>query len=323
MAGSITALITGASGFLGTSLRHALERSGSLIIAVPSGPHDHPPSIRCENLYQALVATFRSRHVDVVFHLAGAGTPYVDGLGPHYQHGANVLSTEAVTRAIEATGFRGRVVFSSSASVYGNSGIRRVIEDDPLRPCTEYGHAKAQAEACLVKRLSQRCELRIARIFHVFGPGQRKLAVFDLASRVLSGERPLGVRGTGEEMRDFIFIEDAVRALIFLGVERAKGAAPQIVNVCSGVPTRIGDLVRLLLHLADRSEHEIQFRPEEAANPVVACVGDPGRLARLGLTLPCASAPHFEATLSWIRSDTIPTTQRPSPAQVGMTVGDS
>lgn len=298
---NVTTLVTGPSGFLETALRRALAAGGGSGICVSAGTRDLPAPARCEMLYHQLIGALRHHQVDVVFHLAGTGLPYVEGLPPHYQYWANVGTTKAVVDTVEAAGFRGRVIFASSASVYGDSGLRKVTEDDPLKPCSEYGHAKAKAERCLLERISHRCDVRIARIFHVFGPGQRKLVVYDLASRLVAGEQPLVVRSTGEEMRDFVFIDDAVRALIFLGTELPTGVAPRIVNVCSGVPMRIGELVRLLLQLDGRGEHKLRFQPAAAPNPVTVCVGAPERLASLGLIVPPASAQHFVDTLSWIR----------------------
>ena len=110
------------------------------------------------------------------------------------------------------------------------------------------------------------------------------------------------VRSTGEEVRDFIFVDDAVRALVFLGVELPQGCAPDILNLCSGIPTRIGDLARRLLRLDSRSEHELHFEPGTAANPIGACVGDPTQLAVHGVAFPPISAKHLVDTLSWIRN---------------------
>jgi UDP-glucose 4-epimerase len=240
--------------------------------------------------------------VDVVFHLAGTGVPHREALRPDNQYWANVATTRALTDAILASGYHGRLVFASSASVYGDTGFQKVREDHPLTPCTEYGHRKAEAEAWLVKHLGRQCDLRIARLFHVFGLGQRKLVVYDLSTRILAGHDPLVVLGTGQEARDFVFVRDAVRALIILGIG-PPCIGPQIINVCSGIPTRIRDLVTLLLRLAHRNAVDVTFQPEASNNPILACIGDNTRLVESNIEAPKTSANHFAKTLSWIRGE--------------------
>lgn len=300
-----TVAVTGRSGFLGTVLGRRLEQYGHAAIAISAGSRDLPDEVRCKILYQELVKAIRNFGVDVVFHLAGSGSPYTNSLKPQYHDWANVQTTKAVVEAIEATHFVGRVVFSSSASVYGNSGFETVDEEAIIRPCCDYGRTKVQGEVHLIERLSRRCDLIVARIFHVFGPGQRKLVVYDLATRLLTEGQPLVVRSSGEELRDFIFVEDAIKALVFLGVELAARESPQIVNVCSGIPMKVGDLARRLSRLCGHSGDNLLFSSERI-NPVAACVGDPGRLERLGMTLPPASEQQFADTLLWIRDSCLP-----------------
>ncbi len=261
-----------------------------------------PNRHRCQLLHHSVLSALEAFPIDVVFHLAGTGVPHREALRPDNQYWANVATTRALTDAILASGYRGRLVFASSASVYGNTGFHKVTEDHPLTPCTEYGHRKAEAEAWLTKHLGSQCDLRIARLFHVFGLGQRKLVVYDLCTRILAGHDPLVVLGTGQEARDFVFVRDAVRALIIFGIGPPR-IAPQIINVCSGIPTRICDLVTLLLRLAHRNTANVTFHQAASNNPILACIGDNTRLVESRIEAPKASFNHFAQTLAWIRRD--------------------
>lgn len=298
---STIALVTGATGFLGTRLVATLRRRGTLVIPVHAGMKTVPEAPRCEVLFCNLITVLRAFRVDVVFHLAGSGTPCDDSACPHKHEWANVATTRAVTDAILATGYSGRLIFSSSASVYGNTGGRRMTEDDALDPCTDYGRTKMEAEACLLKRLRNKCTVKIARVFHLFGPGQRKLVVYDLCSRIVAGERPLIVRGTGHEARDFVFVEDVVRILMLLGLD-ADDAASEIINVCSGVSTKICEVASVLLYLDRRPKHDFRLTPVLAINPVIACVGNPGKLAKRGVAVSLPSEAHLGKTLSWVKT---------------------
>jgi nucleoside-diphosphate-sugar epimerase len=297
-----TVLITGSSGFLGIALHRALASNGALPISVTAGGRDLPPWVRCELLCQCLIDALRSSGADTIFHLAGSGVPSVGETSAQAHYWSNVGTTNAVAKAIEQANFHGRLVFCSSASVYGNSGFEQARETNILTPCSEYGLAKLRAEECLLRRLTHRCEVLIARVFHVFGPGQAKLVVYDLIRRLSAKEQPLLVKSTGNEARDFIFVDDTVRALIFLGIQVPSMRGPQIFNLCSGIPTRIRDLASYLLVLDGRREDELRCKPEHIPNPVDSCVGDPRLLANVGFKFPSLSTKHLADTISWVRN---------------------
>jgi nucleoside-diphosphate-sugar epimerase len=296
-----SAVLTGASGFLGTALEAALLNEGASVRAISAGPRDLTGRQRTEVLYRGITTALSQQHPEVIFHLAGAGEPYLGEDDAIRQHYANVATTDALIRAIEEYDFRGCVVFASSASVYGNSGTAAVSENATPRPCTRYGVTKLKAEAVLSKRIGSACALRIGRLFHLFGPGQPKLVVFELMRRIIEGEHPLVVKSTGDEIRDFIYVDEAVRALILLGSEAVRAGPPLVVNIASGHGVRIRELALQLLELAERNGEKPVCRPNARPNPISACVGDASRLRGLGLVMSRASSAQLETTLTWAK----------------------
>jgi len=296
-------LIAGASGFIGAALQTHLIERGLPVVSVGAGSSHLDNRTRCAALYRDFVDTLGNLTVGVVYHLVGSGIPKYPLRDRHRQFWANYRTTSVIAEALRDTKFKGRIVFASSGSVYGDTRRRPVGEDHPLNPCTNYGRSKANAEALLIARLAGQCELCIARLFHVFGPGQRKLVVYDIGRRILRNEGPLRVDGTGCELRDFVFVTDAVKALVFAGLHLPCSSMPQILNVSSGNGTTVADLARLLLGLANREGSEIIFNPPVEPNPIVGCIGENTKLSTLGMRVPLASSYNFEETLSWIRSD--------------------
>ena len=293
----ITTAITGSGGFLGQALKVSLEGLGHRALPVPSWPgQEH---LRSQRIGDDLLDVLQNHQVDTVIHLAGAGR----GDLPFEVHRwSNLGSSEAVTRAVIRAGFRGVLVFSSSAAVYGDTGSDRATETMDPRPCSALGETKLQAELCLQERLADLCEVRIARIFNLFGPGQRKLAVYELTRRILDGESPLTVFGSGGEIRDFVPLEVVLQVLTRLAT---SSDAPGLVNVCSGVPTTILELVRTLLQLAGRDRSELRFRPDRGSPTASVCVGDPQRLTELIGERPGSSEERLRQTVEWIRDDSL------------------
>ena len=311
--------VTGATGFVGQALCARLRSLGHQPQSVPRQP-----------LYENLLSLMVTQRVEVIYHLAGAGRS--TGSNDHHRE-ANLETTRDVARAIEDSGFAGNLVFASTAAVYGSVGPTRVQEGPPLsgaaggvregpplrgaaggvredaqpRPCSPLGETKWASEKLLLSRLGRLCNVRIARLFNLFGPGQRKLVVYELACRILGGQRPLQVLGNGQELRDFVYIDEAVRGLTHLaslddtrGALPAGSAEPLVINICSGVALRIEDLARSLLKLAGREEDELlHFLPQTPESRTEACVGDPERLAQLGVRVQPPSLENFRATLEW------------------------
>lgn len=316
-----TVLVTGASGFIGAALCQHLDRERVGVVPIPAPVGDLSPASRCALLRAATADALQTRQIDVVFHLAGSGVPYVHGRPSLYHTWANEEIARALVDAVAMARWNGRVVFASTASVYGDTGSVPVKETARVAPISEYGASKAAAEQLLRLRIGAVCDLTIARIFHVFGPGQRKLVVYDAVSRIVAGGDPLTFEGNGEAIRDFVYIDDVIQALVHLGVTMLHGGAPPVINVCSGTPTRIRVLTAMLLRLVAGVDRPVDFAPERLPNPVNACVGDPSELANLGVRLPALSTERLADTVTWIRRSISDEASRRQPVPAHTTAG--
>lgn len=295
------ALVTGTSGFIGTALFKGLSERGVNVIALASPPQMVSGHLRCGIMGASLLNALRINDVDVIFHAAGAGTPYHAGLPRSYHKWSNEGTAQAVLTAIEAANYKKRVVFLSSASVYGDSGRLPVCETARLKPCTDYGAYKMSAERLLVNS-GMISDLVIARIFHVYGPGQRKLVTYDLTRRLLIENKQNFILTGAYAVRDFVFISDVVRALIFLGLHLDTDRTTRTFNICSGRATSIAELTDMILKNVHIGDRRIQPSLNEVLNnPVLACVGDPVLLASAGVTLPPIGPTRLAETTDWVR----------------------
>lgn len=154
----------------------------------------------------------------------------------------NVFST-AANQGIE------RVVYASSASVYGDPERLPMHEDDRLNPLTPYCIGKRTGEDMLgyYQRKSGLSWIAL-RFFNVYGPGQKTTAYYTsvinhFVNRLRNGEAPV-IDGKGEQSMDFIHVHDIARAVV-LAVESEKANVP--INVGTGIDTSVADLARILI----------------------------------------------------------------------------
>jgi UDP-glucose 4-epimerase len=159
----------------------------------------------------------------------------------------NVEGTLNVLLAARDEGVR-RVVFSSSASVYGSSLEMPTREEMPVDPISPYGVAKLAAERYCVSfsRVYESFEAVVLRYFNVFGPrqspGSQYAAAVPLFIMKIAAGQEIDVFGDGEQSRDFTFVGNVVDATIRAG--SVEGVSGEIFNVAAGSPASVN-------HVAD------------------------------------------------------------------------
>lgn len=162
----------------------------------------------------------------------------------------NTIGTWNVVDACRAAGVK-RVVYSSSASVYGNAAFTPMTEDHPFNNRTTYGATKIANEQMLRAIYEQhRLPYVGMRYMNIYGPrmdyhGTYVSVIMKVLDRIFAGERPV-IYGDGSQLYDFIHVEDAARANV-LGMQ--ADCADEHFNIGMGVGTTINELVQQLLEL--------------------------------------------------------------------------
>jgi len=170
----------------------------------------------------------------------------------------NTLGTWNVVEACRAAGVR-RIVYSSSASVYGNAVVTPMTEEHPLNNRTTYGATKIANEQML-RAMHAQSKLRYIglRYMNIYGPrmdyeGTYVSVIMKVLDRIFAGQPPV-IFGDGTQIYDFIYVEDVAEANV-LGMK--ADCADEFFNVGMGVGTTINELVQTLLELTGST-----LRPE-------------------------------------------------------------
>jgi UDP-glucose 4-epimerase len=197
-----------------------------------------------------------------------------------------------------------KLVLASSAVVYGEPRKLPIDEDEPLTGTTVYGAAKVANEE-MARAFAHLRDLPMTalRYFNVYGPRMdvrsQYVEVMVRWLNLIDQGKPLSLFGDGSASVDFVFVGDVVRANLLACEAKASDA---IVNVCSGVETRMRDLAELLLELTG-SKVGMEFKPQPPGALPARRYGDPRRAQEvLGFRAETKLADGVRRLIEWRRS---------------------
>lgn len=245
-------LITGAGGFLGHTIVHQFSSLGWDVCgigrSVEAPTYSSPIEWRMMPLPDPTLAELLlEQRPDLIVHTAGSASVARSVEDPLYDFTQSVDVWSNVLDAVRRSGILCRVIFLSSAAVYGNPDYLPIDENYPTKPVSPYGYHKRMCEEIMeyyvrLYGLSICC----ARIFSAYGPGLRRQVVWDICQQALV-DGAIKLSGTGHESRDFIHATDVARAVAYMASEGDFKAG--IYNVASGVSTSIRELADKIVHL--------------------------------------------------------------------------
>ncbi|MBN6791705.1 NAD-dependent epimerase/dehydratase family protein [Pseudomonas fulva] len=221
-------LITGGAGFIGSHLSDALLARGYAVRIVDdlsTGKRDnlqldHPLLELVEgDVADAELVQRAAAGCQAVVHLAAVASVQASVDDPVRTHQSNFIGTLNVCEAMRVHGVR-RVLFASSAAVYGNNGEgQSIAEDTPKAPLTPYAVDKLASEQYLeFYRRQHGLEPVIFRFFNIFGPRQDPSSpysgVISIFSERAAQGQPITVFGDGEQTRDFLYVGDLVQVMV-------------------------------------------------------------------------------------------------------------
>lgn len=224
-------LLLGGTGFIGSALAKRLEREGIAVHIL--GRHD---TARLENILP---------QCGTVVHLASATTPGSSASHPNLELD-NLTLTLRLLELMQYQPETHLVFFSSGGTVYGNPDRLPVTEYSPIQPLSNYGAGKASQEAFCQSLRSCGNPVTILRPSNAYGPSQTMRRGFGLVRTMLENIRvgaPLEIWGDGENIRDYIYIDDVVDATLrFIKLTQDSGT----YNLGSGIGHSINQVRRIV-----------------------------------------------------------------------------
>lgn len=299
------AVVFGGCGFVGQWLVRRLTARGVDVTSVDRDPRGRlegsgvtslqiPP----RNAEFELADLMSRRPFDVAFSLIGTGLVPRSLAAPLEDLASNVGSLLGMLEVIRRLDAPPLVVSLSSAAVYGTAQTTPMTEEHPLAPESPYGVSKAAGEEYL--RLYHKLygiPSMSVRPFSIYGPGQRKLVIYDLLRRLIDGEKLLVVDAPAEITRDFVFVEDVAEMLVRLA-ERAPAEA-NAYNACSGLGTSLDELVALLIAIA-QADASVVFTGTARPGDPTHWIGSRERVASITGVEPTGLPEGLARTAAWL-----------------------
>ena len=246
-------VVTGGAGFIGSHLTERLVKQGDVVTVLDNlntGKIENLKSVSKKiNFVQNDIRDFEvlrslMENVDGVFHQAAMASVQDSFRIPEKFHDVNVNGTENIFKIAKEFGIK--VVYASSSSVYGDTSILPTTESDEKRPINPYAKTKLEKDKLAEQYAKNGLKVIGLRYFNVFGPRQSKeyAGVIKLfLERIQQGLPPL-VNGDGLQIRDFVYVDDAVNANI-LSME--SDIDFEFFNIGTGTTISILDLANIII----------------------------------------------------------------------------
>ena len=261
-------LITGGAGFIGSNIADAYVEAGHDILVIDdlsSGKRENAPGaarfVLCDIDSETAVEAIRTFRPEIVNHHAAQINVRASVADPRFDAQVNVLGTIRLLEACRQNGVRKFLFASSGGAGYGEQVRFPADENHPTWPVSPYGAAKISAELYLnFYRVQYGLDYTAMRYSNVYGPRQDPhgeagvVAIF--CERLLKGQTAI-VNGDGEQTRDYVFVDDVVRANI-AALEKGGGRS---INIGTGIETSVNTIFRTLRNLSGSSQEEIHGPP--------------------------------------------------------------
>ena len=306
-------LVTGGAGFIGAHIVRTLLEQGQEVKVLDNfstGKRENIADFEKQieliegDLLDASKVNEAVRGVDIIFHEAAFVSVPQSMDEPQNCFDVNVTGTSMLFDAARRAGVK-RAVFATSAAVYGDSTEMPLTEETPLRPLSPYAASKRVDEIYgQLYTTSFGLDVVALRYFNVYGPRQRPDSMYAAAvpifiRRLLDG-KGVTIYGDGGQTRDLINVRDVVRANL---VASEHPAAPgQIFNICTGIETRIIDLVEVLQDLFP-SAPAPTFAPVRSGD-IYRSIGSPQKAADLiGFRAEVTLDQGLKEAVEWMRKE--------------------
>ena len=268
--------VTGAGGFIGSAVVEALLRNGAKVRALAGAPDDAVRDLPREvmmlkgEITDGALMLDLMTGVDVVIHIAGPPSVAASFDMPAEYARIHVGGTATVLDACRRLPVR-RLVYLSSAEVYGQPRTNPVREDHPLQARSPYGAAKIGAEKFIESfALAFALEAVILRPFSIYGPGLSSESLIGTILRQARAGDSVKLASL-EPIRDYCHVKDLAEAI--LRACTAQVSTCNAINIGTGVGTSVAEVAKLILRLFDREAAVIeQAKRRRPASSDIHCL---------------------------------------------------
>jgi UDP-glucose 4-epimerase len=295
-------LIIGSKGFIGSNLFHYLFKQECNVIGCDITNDLSERYIQIDPINPDFESIFKAYTFSVCINASGSSNIVDSFQNPYKNFFSNTINTFKILEAIKIHSPECKFINLSSAAVYGNPIKIPISEESETSPISPYGFHKLQNET-ICKEFTQLFEIQTCslRIFSAYGPGLKRQILWDLSQKTKQNDI-IELFGTGEESRDFIYINDICQVINLL-IE-----APifnwDILNVANGKEIKIKELVKIY-QVKSGSFKKVVFTGKEKKGDPQNWKADISRISDLGYQPSTDFETGVENYIKWLEKESV------------------
>jgi len=294
------AVVTGAAGFIGGALVEKLVNMGIDVLAIDINPNT---STKCKTIIMDIAEPSALEKLldekTVIFHMAARASVPGSVKDPEDDFRNTLYGLFQVLES--ARKHRSQLVFPSTASVFDINNVLPVSEKAYVKPSSPYGAAKVAGEAyCAAYNRSYGLDVRIARMFSVYGLGMNRFAIHDMVRNIQQNQNDLTILGDGHQIRDYLYIDDVIDGLIRIA---SHGEPGEDYNLASGDQVKIIDLAHKIAFFMGVPDIEIKTTGESFVGDVPKWFADITKIKKIGFNPTISLDEGLKKTIDWLLSN--------------------
>ncbi|MGA9620537.1 NAD-dependent epimerase/dehydratase family protein [Methanoregula sp.] len=299
-------IITGSNGFLGSHIAEEFSRNSWHVTGIDRRPGSQ--KTECKTHISHIQSEVPSIHFDeillsqqpeLLIHAAGPSSVSDSIKNPLQDFEGSIMFFFNVLDAIRRCSPQTRLIFLSSAAVYGNPTTLPISETAPRHPISPYGFHKMICEK-LIEEFFTIYKIRScsARIFSSYGPGQKKMVLWDISRKALEGSS-VNLFGSGKETRDLIHTTDLSRCIRLIAENGSFSA--ESYNIGNGVELSISTLAKEMVHALGTNNDIVFNQKVKEGDPLRWCA-DISRIQALGYRSTVSLTEGLQGYAEWVKS---------------------
>ncbi|MFX1451727.1 MAG: NAD-dependent epimerase/dehydratase family protein [Promethearchaeota archaeon] len=280
-------LVTGGAGFIGSHLVDSLVKDDVYIRVV-----DDLSSGFKENLEKNLdkidfiegdiskpdIVKNIVSDVDVVFHIAANASVPKSVENPTLDYMSNVTGTFNILKTCHDSDVK-KIIYASSAAIFGEPKYLPIDENHSKTPISPYGASKLAGEIyCYAFQETYGLKFTSLRIFNAIGPRQPRYVIYDFLNKLKKDKSKLEILGTGENIRDFIYVEDVVRTFIDCAEQSITDG--KMYNLGTGIGISITELAKMILNELNLVKTKLTYTGFSWKGDVIKLISNPNKLKK-------------------------------------------
>lgn len=291
------AIVTGAAGFIGQALVAKLMTMDIDVTSIDVNPvAQQKGKLLILDITRPKVLDDLLANNTVIFHLAARASVPGSVKDPEDDFTNTLYGLFQVLES--ARKYNCQVIFPSTASIFDVNNKLPVSEKAYVKPSSPYGAAKVAGESyCYAYHRSYGLDVRVARMFSVYGIGMYRFAIHDMVRKIQQNNKELIILGDGQQIRDYLYIDDVVNGLIRIS---SYGKSGEDYNLASGEQIKIIDLAKKIALLMKVPEIKIIPTGESFKGDVPKWYADITKIKKIGFNPTISLDEGLTKTINWL-----------------------